>query len=160
MGNIMKFLNVRTATYITLLAGATIGLYSCSPTQEPFRTVQFCFTAANGSSQLRDELRQISNEEKMTFHDVSDQSYEQVKSSAPQLLHNIDRSNYIEIFVGKDDGMGLGAGNQGLGGNQVAVGFTAGANPGLAAQFSNRVLERLHKKWKIFDVSKGSAAQP
>jgi hypothetical protein len=139
---------------------AVLTLSSCDANQQPFRQVQFCFNASHGPAQLRTDLKAIALNEGMAIHDISEKSYNQIKSTTPNLLKGMDQSRYISIFLGKSDGMGLGAGNLSLGADQVVVGFTAGKNLSKAKPFSDRVVAQFQKRWKVRDIGIQSGALP
>lgn len=71
-----------------------------------------------------------------------------------------DGSPAIYIQVGLSDGMGLGVGNLGLPGYQVAVGFTRGSDAERSRLLSDKVIERLQGTWQVQEVPAGQGAKP
>lgn len=66
----------------------------------------------------------------------------------------------INMGVDREDGVGLGAGNLGLPGYQVVVGFSEGSNPPEAHTFADKVVSRLKTRWNVETVPAGKGALP
>ena len=66
------------------------------------------------------------------------------------------------INIGSEggDGLGLMAGNVGLPGYQVAIGFSEGRDPAAARQLAARTVQRLKVRWTVKTVPEGHGALP
>ncbi|HEX5420686.1 MAG TPA: hypothetical protein VFY39_11865 [Gammaproteobacteria bacterium] len=71
-----------------------------------------------------------------------------------------DGSPVVDIDLGRRDGMGVGAGNLGLPGYQVALGFSKGRDEAEARVFASNVIAVLEKHWAVHRVPNGQGAMP
>ncbi len=142
------------------LAVVLLTVSACNPAHAPFRQVQFCFASQSDMSQLKSTLKRIAESEHLAYRDISETAYDQVKATGGLPKQNRNRANFINLYAGRDDGMGFGAGNLGLGDDQVAVGFTAGKDTEDARRLADRTVAELRKTWKVRDVPANSGALP
>jgi len=56
--------------------------------------------------------------------------------------------------------MGVTAGNLGLPGYEVALGFSEGSSGAEAREFANKVVKRLEQHWQVEIVPAGTGAKP
>lgn len=147
------------ATAAALIIAAVV-LNGCTSGKHPFLMVEMCLSNAQGARVLTDELRSIASAEKLDFIDRSSETERELKTVGYTGKERTANSRVINIGVLRRDGMGLGAGNLGLPGYQVAIGFSEGSNSIEAHQFADRVLKRLGQHWRIDTVPAGTGAKP
>jgi hypothetical protein len=139
---------------------ASLLLVGCAPGKRPFLIVQMCLSDKQGVSEFVDEMRSIASEEKLEFVDNSSNTEHELKDVGYAGRERAGGSGVINVIVLRKDGMAIGAGNLGLPGYQVAAGFSEGSNVEEARDFSNRVLTRFRKHWRIEVVPAGTGAKP
>lgn len=148
------------ARVVRLLVVALPLLLGCTPGKRPFLMVQMCLANDQGVSDFIDELRAIATVEKMDFLDNSANTKRELDAVGYAGDERTRGSPVINIGVQRSDGLGIGAGNLGLPGYQVALGFSAGSSTTEAQAFANRVVSQLEQRWRISFVPAGSGAKP
>ena len=143
-----------------LVMVASLLLWDCAPAKGPFLIVQMCLADKEGVAEFIDELKAIAAAEKMSFTDRSSDTKRELEATGYSSPERAGGSPVINIgFIGKD-GLGIGAGNLGLPGYQVAVGFSGNSNQSESDAFANRVVKRLEQHWHITVVPVGMGAKP
>ncbi len=120
-----------------------------SCTQQSFLQVQLCLKDRDGVTAFIGELRAIAQARHMTFIDGSAQTARELRDVGHPGDERTSGSPVINVGVEAQDGMGLTAGNLGLPGYQVALGFTAGRDRERAQAFATTVLDRLEHRWRV-----------
>ena len=119
-----------------------------------------CLSNEQGALQFVDEMKSIAAAENFDFVDNSRNTERELKVVDYAGTERTEGSRVINVGVLRKDGLGLGAGNLGLPGYQVAIGFSEGSNAAEAHDFADRVLARLRQRWQIEAVPSGSGAKP
>lgn len=138
-----------------ILALSTVAMASsCAGTPpSPPQMVQLCLRDESEVEQLVDLLESTASGNGMTFVD---------RSSASQLeLRRLKKDpgyRVISISASRPDGLGLAAGNLGLGAYEMAIGFTQGSNAQTSAAFVDKVMASLKSKWDVRLVASGKGA--
>jgi len=65
----------------------------------------------------------------------------------------------INMGILLGDGVGVTAGNLGMPGYQVAVGFSESSKPANAHRFADAVVKRLAERWRVEPVPAGTGAK-
>jgi hypothetical protein len=146
-------LNRRLLICIILILCSCVGKSS-------FQVVELCVRNQADLEFLKDELRQIAAAENLTYIDASGYSAQQLRDIGYSGAQRTDGSPVVFMQIGRKDGMGVGVGNTGSPGFQIALGFTAGRDSGEAARFSKRVIAQLSQRWNVWSVPKGTGAMP
>jgi hypothetical protein len=135
-------------------------LLGCAPGKHQFMMVQMCLTNEKGVAEFFDAMKSIAAANKMTFLDNSSDTNRELKAVGYAGRERQDGSPAINFGVLRKDGQGAFAGNLGLPGYQVALGFSEGSNPTEAHAFANMVVGRLEKHWQVHVVPRGTGAKP
>lgn len=128
---------------------------SCGGGRPPFLMVQLCLKDSSDMDQFMSLMKSISASNGMTFIDRSSLTRKELKELKVS-------PNYRIINISGDDGSGVGwsAGNFALSGHEIAIGFSEGANPERARQFSEEVINVLNQKWDVHRVPPNKGATP
>ena len=151
---------IRRHIRITIFVAALILLSACSPAKQPFLTVHACLVDEKGISEFLAAMRAIAQDNRMNYIDGSAETQRVLQflhdsnSNVPVNKHQID----IELW--RRDGIGLGAFNLGLPDYQVLISFDEGSDPAKGREFSNRVIQKLSKRWPLETVLEGKSAFP
>jgi hypothetical protein len=143
-----------------VLIAASLLFSGCAQGKHPFLMAQMCLSDQHDVSAFVGELKSIASAEKFDFVDRSNDTERELKTVGYVGSERTGGSRVINVGVLRRDGMGLGAGNLGLPGYQVAIGFSEGSNAAEARNFADRVLMRLRKHWRIELVPAGTGAKP
>jgi hypothetical protein len=139
------------------LAGALAG---CGEGKHPFLIAQICLGDAENLATFTREMRIIAQAENMRFIEGSAETKADLAVIDPEgISHELD-GPVIHMGVERGDGMGVDAGNLGLPGYQVALGFSEGSSPDEARRFARTVVSRLARRWHVKTVPPGVGAQP
>lgn len=141
------------AIYVCFVAGCGSGGHS-------FLTVQGCLIDQRGTADFENRLRAIALDEHMSFLDDSAEVARQLKDSGYAGNERTNGTSVLQIYLRRDDGVGLTATNIGLPGFEVALGFADGSDPRQARAFANRVLENIGASWMLETVPTGMGAMP
>jgi len=118
--------------------------------------VQICLGNEQGLKDFTDRMRSVARSEQMTFVDGSSDTKKDLETMGALR----QAGPIIHMGVEREDGLGLTAGNIGLPGFQVAVGFSEGSNPPEAHAFAKRVIDLLETQWRVETVPPGKGALP
>lgn len=119
--------------------------------------VQFCFTEEHGPNEFRRVLQGIAREEGMSFGDRSEEAQAELEALG-NLPEDIAGSFPLIVVGVRKPEYGLGAGNAGLGANQVSLGFSPDSPA--ARSFARRTVARLNESWDVVAVPDGQGAFP
>lgn len=151
-------MNARAWGTVVLSAACLLG--SCRAGERPFLIVQFCLNGNEEVAELRAVATSIAREYRMRFIDNS-AGTQDFADSEPLANKVLGKSKpIIDFEVERSDGLGFGVGNLGLPANQVALGFSKGAERSDTDRFYRRVLSTLKAKWKLYKVPDGRGALP
>jgi hypothetical protein len=139
------------------MAGALAG---CTPGKHPFLMIQICLGDADNLAAFTREMQAIAKNENMKFIDGSDETTADLAVIDAKGGAHDPNGPVIHMAVERGDSMGMSAGNLGLPGYQVALGFSEGSNPNEARMFVKRVVGRLAERWRVETVPPGRGAQP
>jgi len=140
-----------------LLSGLLLVFSGCGRGERPFLMAQFCFTEKHGSTEFRRVLQEIARQEGMSFGDRSEEAQAELQAIGNLSEHITGSFPLIVVWVRKQE-YGLGAGNAGLGTNQVSLGFSPDSPA--ARSFARRTLARLNETWDVVAVPDGQGASP
>lgn len=141
-----------------MILAAAGALSGCAPGKPPFLLAQVCLGSAAEVTAFKQEVQSIARTERMTHVDNSGPTGRDLKAIQADETANIDTERVIDIDISRPDGVGMSAGNLGLPGFQVAVGFSEGLDPGGAREFASRVINRLKNRWRVEIVPNGRGA--
>jgi hypothetical protein len=135
-------------------------LSACEGGKGPFRMVQICLGDAQGVSRFVEEMKSIAKSENMEYVDGSANTRRGLDNIGYAGSERKNGSPLIHVGVERRDTMGVTAGNLGLPGYQVALGFSEGSNPAEARAFADRTVKRLSQRWKVEVVPDSMGAKP
>ena len=127
--------------------------------KRPFLMVQVCLGSEKNLPVFIGVMRSIARSESMKFIDNSAQTQKDLESIGENIPHAKPTGQIVNIGVERGDGVGLGAGNLGLPKNQVAIGFSEGANSRDARKFADAVVHRLGERWSVEVVPPNEGAR-
>jgi len=140
-----------------LVIGLSLVLSGCGRGEHPFLSVQFCFTEEHGPNEFRRVLQDIAREEAMSFGDRSEEAQAELEAIGDLPEDVAGSFPLIVVRVWKPE-YGLGAGNAGLGADQVSLGFSPDSPD--ARSFARRTVARLNDTWDVVTVPDGQGAFP
>jgi hypothetical protein len=152
-------LTTRTA-FVVVTTTLLLALTSCTEGKKPFRVVQFCVHDSAGAVQLINELKQLAATEHLEFFDSSKATEKDLKDIGYRGRERSDGSPMINVGSLRNDGLGVGGGNLGLPGYQVALGFSKGSDNAEAQRFADRVVDQLNRQWRVQVLPAGASANP
>lgn len=135
-------------------------LFGCTQGKRPFLIVQLCLSNGAGVTEFIREMKSIAVLEKMEFLNNSANTKRNLEVLGYSGSERTNGSPVINIGVLRSDGLGVGGGNLGLPGYQVALGFSVGSDDAEAREFANRVIKRLGQHWHIEMVPSGQGDKP
>jgi len=139
------------------LAGALAG---CGEGKHPFLMVQICLGDAESLATFTREMRIMARAENMRFIEASAETKADLAViDSKGNTHELN-GPVIHMAIEGGDGVGVDAGNLGLPGYQVALGFSEGSRPDEARKFARTVVSRLERHWRVAAVPPGVGAQP
>ena len=135
---------------------AAVLLCSCTG-DPPFLQVQFCVADSQGVSLLKTTLQEIARHEHMRYIDGSEATTRDLKVLKPsgKNAHTDGRLVYVGVVA---DNYGLEGGNLGLNPYDISLAF--GPDTPASRAFSQRVVERLERRWALSVVPKNSGVFP
>ena len=146
-------MNAMSALKVMLLLSALSVSLGCSSNRpESPQMVQFCLRDGD-VDRLIDLLRQVASENGLNFVNLSSASQRDLSRLKMDPGYRV-----IDISASRRDGLGLAAGNLGLGAHEIAVGFTKGANAQESAKFIQNVMNMLESRWDVRSVVEGQGA--
>lgn len=143
--------------FVTLLmSGAAFSMSGCTndSTQLP-QMVQLCVRNDSDTDSLIAIIERVARENKMNFIDRSRQSHQELIRLGKDPGYTV-----INVSASRLDGLGVAAGNLGLGPNEVAIGITDGSNPAERDTLVQALMNELKSKWEVRNVPAGQGAMP
>lgn len=137
-----RFLLVSLVSTLLLIGG-------CSRSERPFLIAQVCLHNEGEVDRFVALMRKVAQSNGLEFVDTSSRSQEGLSriDSAQARIEARRRAVNIGTLGGR--GFGFGAGNLGLPGYQVAIGFTAGDNAQEAHKFAAETVRLLRLSWHV-----------
>lgn len=137
---------------LCVTVGASILIAGCAAAQRNNRIVQFCLHDTAGIDDLRSVMRSFAEAQSMTFIDSSPQTeadLQRIGVNSPPLPEG---EPLINMGINGPGGLGVTAGNLGLPGYQVALGFTEGGNATKGKAFADALVRELDQRWELVEV--------
>lgn len=138
-----------------LLSGAAFSMSGCTnaPAQ-PSQMVQLCVRDDSDTDSLIAVIEEVARRNKMTFVDRSRQSHQE--------LIRLGNPGYrvINVSASRPNGLGIAAGNLGLGPNEMAIGVASGPSTAEADTLVQALMNGLKDKWEVRKVPAGQGAMP
>lgn len=150
----------RLSFFVALIGALGLSLLGCQGAPGPFLIIQMCVQDRQGLETLRHELRDIATREGMRYLDGSEATKNSIEMMKSGELRRNDGTPYLNIQLNRGDGVGIGAGNLGLPGYQVALAFNSGNDRREAERISSAVVDRLGQYWQVIPVPEGQGAKP
>lgn len=145
---------------LLLSATLVVWLVACNGAPRPYLIVHVCVRDDRGFEILRSELAQVADSMHMTYVDGSEWTQRSVERMTTDTVKRSDNTPYLNIQLNRSDGLGVGAGNLGLPGYEVALAFNAGRDHAESVRFANDVVGRLRGHWNVDTVPAGEGAKP
>lgn len=139
-----------------LLSGAAFSMGGCTndSAQLP-QMVQLCVRDDGDADSLIAILERVARENQMNFIDRSRQSHQELIRLGKDPGYRV-----INVSASRLDGLGVAAGNLGLGPNEVAIGITGSSNPAERGSLVQALMNELKSKWEVRNVPAGQGAMP
>lgn len=149
MGNMRWFLTL-------LMSGAAFSMSGCTndSAQIP-QMVQLCVRDDSDTDSLVAVIERVARENEMNFIDRSLQSHQELIRLGKDPGYRV-----INVSASRPDGLGVAAGNLGLGPNEVAIGITDGSSPAERDTLVRALMNELKSKWEVHNVPAGQGAMP
>jgi hypothetical protein len=107
-----------------------------------------CLRTAQDVTAFTQELQLIAKSEGARFIDDSENTEKNLRAVGNANVDKMISRPVINMGVQRTEGIGLMAGNLGLG-NGVAIGFSEGSNSPEAHKFADRVVSQLGQHWHV-----------
>ena len=125
------------------------GLAGCHQGKRPFLLGVVCLKSAQDFSDFTSELRAIAASEGKTLGDRSVDTQKEMDTIGHPFEGERTRP-VVNMYIELKDGAGLGVGNMGMPGYQVAFGINDGwGSPEAARRFADTVVARLKSRWRV-----------
>lgn len=134
------------AAAAVLVVGVAIA--GCTPGKRPFLIAQVCLRTAQDVTAFTQELQLIAKSEGARFIDDGKNTEKNLREVGNANVDKMISRPVINMGIERPDGIGLMAGNLGLG-NGVAIGFSEGSNSPEAHKFADRVVSQLGQHWHV-----------
>ena len=139
---------------------ALILLSACSPAKQPFLTVHACLVDEKGISEFLAAMRAIAQDNGMEYFDRSAETQRELQFMHESNVNVPVNRRAINISLWSRDRIDISAFNLGLPDYQVLISFDEGSDPAKGREFSNRVIQKLSKRWPLETVLEGKSAFP
>jgi hypothetical protein len=133
-------------------------LLSCKPANYSFRTIQLCLKDEKDLLRFKKTMSIIALDNGMKYLDNSNRTRAELDAVRYVAPGTTKSDPIINIDLSDNLGMGVGASNLGLSGYQIVLGFSEGSSTIKAQRFSDSVVEKLAKQWRIEIVPAGRGA--
>jgi hypothetical protein len=140
-------LGLRCRIRLLVLIACVAAVGGCGEGQRPFVIGSMCLRDARGLEEFKRVVESIAVEEGGDFVDGSARTDEELRDIGKP--RDVSWAPAVNMGVELSRGVGMTAGNLGLPGYQVGVGFTAGSNPQKAHEFAARALAKIQSKWEV-----------
>jgi hypothetical protein len=139
---------------LCITVGASILIAACTTAQRNNRIIQFCLYDTSGVDDLRSVMRSFADAQSMTFIDNSAQTQADLQRIGPNSGPLPEGEPLINMGINGPGGLGVTAGNLGLPGYQVALGFTEGGDATKGKEFADALVRELDQRWELVEVPK------
>lgn len=146
-------MSARSALGVLLLLTTCSMAVSCGGGSGTAQMVQMCLHAEEDVDHLVGLLEQAASAHGLKFINRSKASQLELASLGKDPGYRV-----VTVSASRQDGLGLAAGNLSLGAQEVAVGFTNGADSQESAAFIRGVADLLRSKWVVRPVADGQGA--
>lgn len=137
---------------LCITVGASILIAACGAAQSNNRIVQFCLHDTAGIDHLRSVMRSFADAQSMTFIDNSAQTQADLQLIGVNSPPLPEGEPLINMGINGPGGLGVTAGNLGLPGYQVALGFTEGTDATMGKAFADALVRELDQRWELVEV--------
>lgn len=137
---------------LCITVGASILIAACTTAQGNNRIIQFCLYDTAGVDDLRSVLGSFADAQSMTFIDNSAQTQADLQQIGPNSGPLPEGEPLINMGINGPGGLGVTAGNLGLPGYQVALGFTEGGDATKGKEFADALVRELDQRWELVEV--------
>ena len=137
---------------LCITVGASILIAGCGATQHNNRIVQFCLHDTAGLDDLRSVMRSFADAQSMAFIDNSAQTQADLQRIGVDSPPLPEGEPLINMGINGPGGLGVTAGNLGLPGYQVALGFTEGPDAAKGKAFADALVRQLDQRWELVEV--------
>lgn len=142
-------MNLKTAVCAFTAIALASTLSGCGTGKRPFLIAQVCLKNEQERSAFTRELQLIAQSEGVSLVDNSENTQKELRAMGnPNLEKTLSRP-VINVGMFREHGVGLIANNVGTAGNEVAIGFSEGANPSDAHRFAQMVVGKLEEHWHV-----------
>lgn len=143
--------------FVTILMSvAAFSMSGCTnDSAQPPQMVQLCVRNDSDTDSLIAVIERVARENKMNSIDRSHQSHQEIIRLGEDPGYRV-----INVSASRLDGLGVAAGNFGLGPNEVAIGITDGSSPAEKDALVKALISELKTKWEVRDVPAGRGAMP
>lgn len=125
------------------------GLEGCHQGKRPFVLGAVCLESEQDFSDFTSELRAIAASENTRLGDRSANTQKEMDSIGHPFEGERTRP-VVNMYIELKDGAGLGVGNMGMPGYQIAFGINDGwGSPEAARRFADTVVARLKSRWRV-----------
>lgn len=121
---------------------------------QPPQMLQVCLRNDDADSLIA-ILERVARENDMTFVDRSRQSRQELSRLGKDPGYRV-----INLSASRLDGLGVAAGNLGLGAHEIAIGVTNGSEPNDGKVLFHALMAELKSKWQVSVVPAGRGAVP
>jgi hypothetical protein len=151
-------MKIRRTLHLLAILGWVGGICGCGSGQQPFLIAEVCLRNAGDLAAFNREMQLIAQSEGKQLLDRSEDSQKELDALGHPLEGARTRP-VVNMGIELGNGVGLGVGNMGMPGYQVAVGFSEGSNPADAHRFADSVIKSLAQHWRIESVPAGTGAK-
>lgn len=153
--------NKRKTLIASLCAiSAACVMLGCARTQQAFLTLRVCPVTQQSVGQLSSMMRNAAESENLRFIDNSQKARASLEVVGTGNNKNIDVARLVDLHIEGEKGLGATASNLGLPPDQIAIGFTSGADDKKARRLSRRLIQDLSSRWDVQTVPQGQGVVP
>lgn len=131
---------------IVVLLGA-LALMGCSEGKRPFLVGRVCLGSQDEADRFRQAVKDLAASERLDYFDRSEETGKEYKDLG--IGPRGDHPFVLNISIDRKDGLGMGAGELGKSGYQVALGFQNGGKPDEGKEFADRAIEAFRRRWQV-----------
>lgn len=149
----------RSFTRIMVLAAAVATASGCTEGKRPFRMVQFCLANTNEIPDFIKFMREIADNNQMSFYDRSSDTHQELRSLRSNNKNVPLNDRTVNVGAQHANDFSFGAGNLGMPTDQIVIGFN-GNNMKEARAFANSAVVKISRRWTVKEVATGKGAFP
>jgi hypothetical protein len=137
---------------LCVTVGATILIAACTTAQRNNKVIQFCLYDTAGIDDLRSVMRSFADAQSMTFVDNSARTQAELRRIGLNSAPLPQGEPLINMGIYGHGGLGVTAGNLGLSGYQIALGFTEGGDATKGKRFADALVRQLDQRWELVEA--------